>query len=68
MRYRSLNRIWFSLLAALIGVVAAFGSVSFVFLPPLPASALFLVMSVAAGVLTFWLPRATVGGREPMSS
>jgi len=48
--------------------VAAFGSVSFVFLPPLPASALFLVMSVAAGVLTFWLPRATVGGREPMSS
>lgn len=45
--------------------VAAFGSVSFVFLPPQPAVALVLVMAALAGFLTFWLPRATIAGRAP---
>jgi UDP-GlcNAc:undecaprenyl-phosphate GlcNAc-1-phosphate transferase len=45
--------------------VAAFGSVSFVFLPPGPAFGLLLTMAVIAGGLTFWLPRATLAGRAP---
>jgi UDP-GlcNAc:undecaprenyl-phosphate GlcNAc-1-phosphate transferase len=45
--------------------VAAFGSVSFVFLPPQPAVGLVLVMAALAGFLTFWLPRATIAGRAP---
>jgi UDP-N-acetylmuramyl pentapeptide phosphotransferase/UDP-N-acetylglucosamine-1-phosphate transferase len=45
--------------------VAAFGSVSFVFLPPQPAVGLVLAMAALAGFLTFWLPRATIAGRAP---
>lgn len=45
--------------------VAAFGSVSFVFLPPQPAVGLVLVMAALAGFLTFWLPKATIAGRAP---
>lgn len=45
--------------------VAAFGSVSFVFLVPGLASALTVVMALLAAGLTFWLPRARVAGRAP---
>ena len=44
---------------------AAFGSVAFVFLPPLVALGILVGMTLAAGVLTFWLPRAVVIGRAP---
>lgn len=45
--------------------VAAFGSVSFVFLDPGLALALTVVMALLAAGLTFWLPRARVAGRAP---
>jgi UDP-GlcNAc:undecaprenyl-phosphate GlcNAc-1-phosphate transferase len=45
--------------------VAAFGSVSFVFLVPGLALALTVVMALLAAGLTFWLPRARVAGRAP---
>ena len=44
---------------------AAFGSVAFVFLPPLVALGILVGMTLAAGLLTFWLPRAVVIGRAP---
>lgn len=44
---------------------AAFPAVGFVFLPPGPAFAALIVMLLGAGVLTFWLPRATLAGRAP---
>lgn len=45
--------------------VAAFGAVGFVFLAPWPAFGLLVALAVAAALLTFWLPRATVAGRAP---
>lgn len=47
--------------------VAAFGSVSFVFVPAMVAFLVLGVLAVVALALTVWLPRATVAGREPAS-
>ena len=44
---------------------AAFGCVAFVFVPPWWALGFLLGMTLAAALLTFWLPRAVVIGRAP---
>lgn len=46
----------------------SFGAVAFVFVPPVTALAALVGMSLAALLLTVWLPRATVAGRHPSSA